>query len=303
MKNTKEISDLRIKFNKHFNEQVRPMLNKFEKQRKSYLLLTFAIFGVMIGIICYFFDLIKTNSTLIWMFTSMLVVVGGCNTLPSKLEKDVKNSIMRLLMKAFGDFHWTQQAQLSEYEMAESLLFESFNNESYDDNFYGSYRGMNIAISEIELIRKTGKNCYTVFDGLVIQLDMNKKFASHTIVLQNGLIKKNIMNLEQVKLEDPQFEKLFDVYSTDQVESRYLLTTAFMERFKDLIQVFKTKNIQCSFKNQKILIAIDVRRDLFKLGGLLRNVEDTKQYEELFNQISAIFEMINVLKLDNKIGL
>lgn len=37
---------------------------------------------------------------------------------------------------------------------------------------------------------------------------------------------------EEVKLEDVEFSKQFFVDSNDQVEARFLLTTAFMERFK-----------------------------------------------------------------------
>ena len=33
-----------------------------------------------------------------------------------------------------------------------------------------------------------------------------------------------------MKLENPDFEKTFDVYSTDQIEARYLLSPSMMER-------------------------------------------------------------------------
>ena len=39
------------------------------------------------------------------------------------------------------------------------------------------------------------------------------------------------------KLEDIYFNKQFNVYSDDEVETRYLLTTAFMERLSNLKKV------------------------------------------------------------------
>jgi hypothetical protein len=40
--------------------------------------------------------------------------------------------------------------------------------------------------------------------------------------------------MEPVRLEDPRFEGQYEVYSTNQIEARALLTPAFMERFMAL---------------------------------------------------------------------
>jgi len=40
--------------------------------------------------------------------------------------------------------------------------------------------------------------------------------------------------VERARLENTEFESLFEVYSTDQVEARYLLTPRFMERIMDV---------------------------------------------------------------------
>jgi hypothetical protein len=40
--------------------------------------------------------------------------------------------------------------------------------------------------------------------------------------------------MEPVRLENPEFERRFEVYSDDQIEARALLTPAFMDRFTAL---------------------------------------------------------------------
>lgn len=40
----------------------------------------------------------------------------------------------------------------------------------------------------------------------------------------------NVGRPDVVRLEDPEFEKIFVVYSSDEVEARYILSTSFMER-------------------------------------------------------------------------
>lgn len=66
---------------------------------------------------------------------------------------------------------------------------------------------------------------------------MNKKFEGKTVVLKDSgwlnLFKK-IGRPERVKLEDVSFERQFEVFSDNQIEARYLLTTAFMERMSEV---------------------------------------------------------------------
>ena len=83
---------------------------------------------------------------------------------------------------------------------------------------------------------------------------MNKSFNGKTIVRKDiGLIgnwfRKTFTSLENVKLEDPTFEKRFEVFSDDQIEARYLLTVTFMERLTQLAETFGGKTIQCCFFN------------------------------------------------------
>ena len=91
-----------------------------------------------------------------------------------------------------------------------------------------------------------------LYKGIFIILTMNKKFSGETIVKKdNGLLGrwlsriyiKKIEGLKNVKLEDPIFEKKFEIYSSDQQEARYLLTTSFTERLLELTELFPSKKI------------------------------------------------------------
>ncbi len=110
---------------------------------------------------------------------------------------------------------------------------------------------------------------------MFILLDMNKNFSGKTIVkrdtgiIGNWFTKKFRRKLDSyasrskllksVKLEDPIFEKKFEVYSSDQVEARYLLTTSFMERILELSNLFSENKLK--EKNLKI-------KKLRKLGSV-----------------------------------
>ena len=108
---------------------------------------------------------------------------------------------------------------------------------------------------------------------------------------------------KKVNLEDIDFEKDFSVISKDQIEGRYLITPAFMDRFKKLQQVFKTKEIRCSFYKNNISFAISSNKDMFEIGDLWHSLLDSKQMQQFFDEITAVMDMIELFKLDEKTGL
>lgn len=116
-------------------------------------------------------------------------------------------------------------------------------------------------------------------------------------------IYKQRKKMQNVNLEDTNFEKQFNVYTQDQIEARYLLTPTFMERLKSLNTSFGTKGIKCSFFDEYIMFAIPTKKDLFELGSLYKSLSSNKLVEKFYDELHSIQEMIDHLKLNEKIGL
>lgn len=104
-------------------------------------------------------------------------------------------------------------------------------------------------------------------------------------------------------LEDPRFSKKYHVFSKDPVEARYLITTAFMERFKNLENKLDTKRIQCVFYQNRIIFAIKSKSNRFELADVHKKVDSPEQFKKFFEEFSAIIGMIDYFKLDEKTGL
>ncbi len=51
------------------------------------------------------------------------------------------------------------------------------------------------------------------------------------------------------------------------------------------------------------MFAISTNKDLFELGSLYKSLKSKISIEEFYNEIRSIQEMINHLKLDEKLGL
>lgn len=291
--------------------EVFPKLKQFEQKRQKYYYnLNIGISVPVILSIIYIVLAIKFNFTIeLGLFICLGVAYTGIrHYFKKKLENEIKNEVMPLLMKAIPGFNWTlnEIVSKSETERADLFPYDSRTTVSSDDNFEGAYRNVDIAITESKYSYDTGsgKNRRTVvvFSGAIARIRMNKKFEGITIIRPKN--KTSIINkLEEVKLEDVDFHKHFKVYSTDQIESRYLLTTSFMERFKDIMKAFNTNKIYCSFYEDYVYIAPWSNKDLFCLAHLSKTLIDEEQYDVLFNEFASILALVDHFKLDKKLGL
>lgn len=313
-----DINKLKKDYYFYYHNVVKPKLSKYEEKRVKklrlfYILLPFliilplilGIFGVYLFFLC---DKKDTLELIIFGFSGIFFLpIFVYNYFFKKpFEKEIKNSVMKTVLEPFETFKWSQKESITQQQIQYSLLFKMFNCYSVDDNFIGSYKDINVSISEpfLQYVSGSGKNrhCHTVFDGVLIQFSMNKTFKSQTVILKDALF-QNSRNMGKVELEDLEFNKMFDVFSQDQVEARYLITTSFMERFKELKNIFKGKDISASFFNNSIMIAIATNKDFFSLGSLTVPINDGGQIQQFVEELISILSIVDTLKLNTNLGL
>ena len=119
-----------------------------------------------------------------------------------------------------------------------------------------------------------------------------------------------LFNILQQIITNYIFEKSQNIYkyndySSNQIEGRYLVTTSFMERFKTLHTAFGSNKAKCAFFDDKIMFAISTGKNLFELtGGIFFSLKDNEEQAKIFyEEISAIYDIIDYFKLDEKTGL
>ena len=123
------------------------------------------------------------------------------------------------------------------------------------------------------------------------------------VILVNRFFQHDEINWQEIKLEDPEFNKKYRAYSGNQVEARYLITPAFMERFKNIQTSFGTDKVKCSFYQDNIMFAISTYKNLFEIGNMWISLDNPKQLEIFFNELSSIFMLVDYFKLSEKTGL
>ena len=305
------------KFSAYYEHNLKPILKKNDTERRRYvlffvvLLLMSLVFYPMLIYYIMQQDFTQNNSEVgVVLGLSCLVVLllsGPIYIYKTKVKPDIMPEFARF----FGDFSYQYESRLPDKLLQDSLLFGKYNKHTGDDFFCGTYNDVNITISEEHLLKlkKDFRNLdikQNVFRGVCVLLEMNKNFTGRTIVLEDKgwmNIFNQVSNLQNVKLEDSRFEKYFEVYSDDQVESRYLLTTAFMERILKLRDLYEGKSIQFCFENNTLLIAIPTRQNMFEANSFFSSNLNKAKIDLVFDQFYTIFSIVDVLRLNQRIGM
>lgn len=111
-----------------------------------------------------------------------------------------------------------------------------------------------------------GKETYpTLFYGLMFVADFNKHLQGRTFVVPDKDLKENLLAGKEkkthphfgelVKLENPEFERIFSVYGDSQQEARYVLTPAMMEAMTHIYKQYNRK-MYFSFVGSHVYCAI-----------------------------------------------
>ena len=104
----------------------------------------------------------------------------------------------------------------------------------------------------------------------------------------------------RVMLEDVIFSKKWKVYADDQVEARYVLTPALMERMLAVKKLFHGNRLDFSFWDNNLLIAVHTGKDMFETTSLFKSALDYRKVQEVICQLYSVFSVIDALKLQNE---
>lgn len=144
---------------------------------------------------------------------------------------------------------------------------------------------------------RTQTTWVTVFRGQCLRLNFHKTFYGRTLVTRDAGFFNRFgggKGMQRAALEDPRFEKIFEVYTTDQVESRYLLTPDLMQKLVDLEGTFKGGKLKTAFDGGEMLITVQ-GGNLFEPGSMYKPLDSADRVLELLNDFAAVFGLIDAV--------
>lgn len=309
--------NMRVDFQNRCREYLGPKLRKYEAKRLTKLEKlkkgkTIVITLNSILAIVALFSLFTSFAILIYLLQAIFIIsivyLIVRHIIAKNFEIELKQEFLNNLCKCFGELEWFDgnSNQQVTVPIEKTCLFKNYNRTSYDDTFIGKYKDVDFKIIEIKLKRETGsgKDSHTeiIFDGAIIKISMNKKFNSHTVIRPHKS-PNPAKHLKRTVLEDVVFENKYDVYTTDEIDARYLITTAFMERLNNIQRIFSVQKVSCAFYQKDLYIALYTNKDLFKLFDLNKPINNYEQLMIFFNEVLSIYKCIDYFKLSEKTGL
>ncbi len=302
-------------FATHFKQKIAPLLEGIEANR----LVQYAsykrrlVMSIPLGIVFIIIGVTLTGLT--GDDDGVFAQIGiGCALALSlwvsapvrKYKQDVKTKFMPVICEFFGTMNFTLTGASTVENTYRGEIFPSHTRCETEDFIEGLYKQVKVKMHETKLTQKNGKHTVTVFNGFVLELEFPKQFKGKTLMMKDGgslgnfFTGKDFKGLSCVELEDPEFESMFQVFSSDQVEARYVLTTAFMERLLHLARLRSpggTPNVQCVFENKTLVISIPCTQNLFEPGKISKSALQMDDIHTFLEQMKEVFGLVDVLKL------
>lgn len=304
MKSTSELTDF-------YYKDLYPSLNKLEKERKQ-IASKLKLYGFMGGIIVlitmpifgFFFSI--TLGAIVATSIYYYMTVGYVKTFKTQI-------ITRIIHEISPNLRYDPDGMISPHLLQRSgLLQQSIDRFNGNDYVKGDINGVLLQFSDAHAEYKTKDNeWHTAFEGLFVVAEFNKHFKSKTLILPDQAQKhfgtligqwlqsNNLKRDALIKLDDPEFEKMFVVYGNDPIETRYILTNSMMKRLISF-QKKLSHPLLISFARDHIHVGIRSGKDLFE-PTVFSSLLDYKQAIEYVNTLQNTIGLVEELKLNDKL--
>lgn len=251
----------------------------------------------------------------------LFAVFGPIVKFHTPYKKNFKQSLVAPLVAAYRPgTRYAPSAYIERHELDSSGLFRnpSPNEVRGEDRVDGTIGDVRFRFSEVyaEHVKKwlgddgqqKSKDIH-VFKGMFYVAEFNKRVSGRTYVFPDRaqrllgglgqLLQSGDKTYgELVKLEDPEFEKQFVVYSTNQVEARYVLSSSLMRKLVAL-QARTSKPMRIAFASSHLYIAIETGDDNFEPS--LFTPIDRALFQEFWDVLDIFVAIVEELNLDTRI--
>jgi hypothetical protein len=226
----------------------------------------------------------------------------------NKLATETKLMLIEPVSSEFGMAFQLKPPQPAEIHRLLSLgLVPRWDRAKFEDQLSGARAEAPFQFFEAHLEERrtttdskgrTRTTWVTVFKGQCLTVKFHKDFNGVTKVYRdmgalNWFAKFGVKE-PRVRLEDPVFEKAFEVYGSDQIEARFILTPDFMERLLGLERTFQGKQLRCAFAGGEMLLCV-AGKNLLEAGSMNRKMDDLGRVREMLQDFAAIFLLIDAM--------
>lgn len=280
------------------------------KRRNSWYVIAAAASAGVIAISFFF----PAERTYFWVAAG--IVGFGCFAMAQHQVSGLSAQVKQFLIGKIASFlnlDADPSASTFAFQRFRQLgILPSFDRHALSDQLTGTHDGVSLLMAEAKLEErrqqrtKTGTRTYyvRVFFGPLMRFSFPKTFHGQTVICKDHGQLFNWMGGvgrtgDRVALESPDFERHFQVYSTDQVEARYLLTPIFMERLLDMKAQLGNADVRAAFVDGHLYLSADTRENRFEVGSLSTPLADPDRISRILDDFRSVLDVIETLNLNS----
>ena len=218
--------------------------------------------------------------------------------------KAVKVGINQAIAQAVG-IEYSEMGRVDDiYERCKAhSMLPSHNREKFEDFWTGEVEGHSFRLFEAHLQHESTDSegrtkRVTKFRGPMLEIGFAREFHGTTLVTRDGAhrkffigrrkdtIKLDGKELGHAEMVNPEFEDVFDIYSDDQVEARYLVHPAYCEQLLAMERAFSGAKVRALFCGGMLTIVLE-SKELFESGGMDAS-KDREKLDKTLGQFRAL---------------
>lgn len=300
--------------------QLEPVLGELERERRRVLsrLSLLALLSLLgSGLLVALVPGAREPGLLGFVLSAGIVLMGiAYGLLTQGYRQRFKNEVIRQLIRQLSpDLDYQPERGVGYGSYRSSQLFpREPDRYKEEDLITGRIGQTRLKVSEVHSEYKTEStdskgrrttHWHTIFRGLFFVFDFPKTFRGVTLVLPDSgdggfldLLERFSRRGQLVKLEDPEFERYFVTYASDQVEARYLLSTSLMQRVVNFRKAFK-RPLYMAFSGGNLYLALPTPKNFFE-PHILRptRMEDLADY---LADLRFVLSVVDELNLNTRI--
>ena len=282
-----------VAFDNLYTAKIEPELETLEQRRKSAFGLFLAI--AMVGAIPLVGELLFLPNFQLLIITAVLT--GALAYVPlARVQVASKEAIINALCAPLAITYTETKFEAPAFATFLSLhLLPRPDDSTFQDLFSGRHGEVAFQLWQATCSQGSGKSRHVVFRGQVFRITTPRKLLGTTVVLRDtGWLDRFEcpQGLKKVGLEDPRFEQVFEVFGSDQVEAREILTPTFMEQLLKLEQSYAGERLRCGFVGPDLMIAVEAPLR-FGVGNMFTTLVDRTRVQRIAADIEAVFKLID----------
>lgn len=311
----------RADFNEVFHRKITPRLAVLDRLRRDavkFILIAGVFLLLTVVSVVFLADIFGPGFFVVGLVFGLLTAYFGYQGYQKwkDYRAKYKQAVVRPLLESIDEsirYSPNRSFPKNDYHYSE-LFLQGVDRYQGDDYFEGRIGETDFHCSELHTQYKTETTdskgnrqtrWHTIFKGLFMSADFHKHISSETFVLPDQAEKmfgnfigkffqsKNFSRDELVKMEDPEFERHFVVYSDSQVDARYILSPGMMKRITDLRTKWRSR-VHLSFKGTRVFIAISMSGGLLEPSFKKINKEHVRSAYQLIVSMIAVIDDLNL---------